>query len=206
MHEDRDTEGLHLDRLIDAALGTYANADSGLERRILASIAERARTPRLGRVVWAAALAAAACMLLIFTLMHTRPGHAPQSNARNTPTLQPAPKEGARSKETAGPNETVSVAPRPPQPASKSPQRVRPEHAAGRLMAAALPKQEFFPTPRPLSSQERALVDFATQAPDAARDSFVAAQKQADEPIAITDLHIAPIQIPPLEPPQPGTN
>lgn len=201
MHEESDTQRPDLDRLIDAALGAYAGADSGLEQRVLKRVAaERVYAPRFGRVIWAAALAAAACLLLIFILLHARPGPAPQSNARNTPTLRPAPAE------TAGPRETASVAPQPTQRPSRSPQRVRPEHAPGRLMAAALPKQQFFPAPRPLSSQERALVNFATQAPAPARDSFVAALQQADAPIAIADLHIAPIQIPPLEPPQPGTN
>lgn len=84
----------------------------------------------------------------------------------------------------------------------KAPGR-RPRRHSQTIAAKAipLPKRDVFPTPRPLTPQEQALVEFAAHATKAERASFFAAQQQADEP-----LHIAAIQIPPIEPPAPGTN
>lgn len=190
MREDND-----LDRVIDSALATYAGADAGLERRTLARIgAAPAPAHRLRWMAWAAVLTAAACLLLFMVLTHGKPAHAPGESAFNLPPSQQAPKETAR------------VAPQAAQPQSRLPHHGLPENAAGSSVAAALPKQQVFPTPRPLSPQERALAEFAAQAPEAEHKSFVAAQRKADEPIAIADIQVAPIQIPPLEPPSPGAN
>lgn len=210
MREGNDLDRPDPDGLIDSALGTYAHADFGLEHRVLARIAaEPTPAPRFPRMIWAAALAAATCvLLLIFVLMHARPARAPESNARKTPAAEPAPKETARTNETAQAN---------PQPVQRSGGVQRRQQArdsdraeikATTALAARLPRQEIFPTPRPLSPAERALVTFATRAPVTTRDSFVAAQQQADAPIAIADLRIAPIQIPPIDltPTKPDTN
>ncbi len=190
MREDSD-----LDRLIDVVLGTYAEADSGLERRVLARVgAGRTLKPRFGRMVWAAGLAAAVCLLLIFVLVHPRLVHAPDMNARNTPTLQRRP-------ETA-----VRATPPIMQRRSGSTRKLRPEHGAVTSLDAGLPKQEMFPMPRPLSPEERALAEFAARAPEAERESLIEAQIQSDEPIAIAAIRIEPIQIPPLESPEAGAN
>ena len=195
MREERD-----LDRLIDAALATYAEADSGLERRVLARIAaRRAPASRMRRVAWAAALTAVACLLLLLVLMHTRPARTPETNARNTPLLEPAPL--GEPPIASRPARSTNGLLRPMRRDNASP-----DHAAGKTAAAAMPRQEVFPTPRPLSPEERALVGFATHAPEAERESFVAAQKQAAEPITIAGIHIVPIQIPLLKSPSPGTN
>jgi len=194
MHKDSDP-----DRLIDAALGTYARADSGLERRVLARIAAaHLAAPCTRWMLWAVALTAAACLLIFILLEHSKPAHPSGDNAANAPHVQQAPI-------LVTPPAQRASGPHHAQPKNRA-RRPPPHNKAGTAFAARLPRQEVFPTPRPLSRQERALVNFATQAPIAARDSFVAAQQQTDAPIAIADLRIAPIQIPPLELPPPGTN
>lgn len=190
MHEEND-----FDRVIDEALGVYGEADSGLERRLLARIAAgHTKSPRLGGVVWAAALVATAGLLIAVVLMRARPAHTPDTNARIAPALQQAPKETARVESPAT------------QRVSRLRRVVRPARTAGNPAVAALPKREVFPTPRPLSPEEQALAEFAAHATETERKSFIAAQEHLDEPIAIAAIHIAPIRISPLEPPQPGAN
>ncbi len=62
------------------------------------------------------------------------------------------------------------------------------------LMMTTLPKMEVFPTPRPLSAQERALVGFAAQASPAAKREVVEAEKHLGDPIVIAELKIEPLE------------
>lgn len=75
------------------------------------------------------------------------------------------------------------VAPRPPQivVAAEVPKSAR---------RRALPKRRVFPTPAPLTRDERALLAFAAHAPDLARDL----SRRIDEPIQITEIKIAPLK------------
>ncbi|HEV2136758.1 MAG TPA: hypothetical protein VGR47_21240 [Terracidiphilus sp.] len=79
--------------------------------------------------------------------------------------------------------------------------KVHPRGGESAARAAPLPKLDLFPTPRPLSAEEEALVNFAAKAPKTERESLLAAQEQADAP-----LSIAAIEIKPLEPPASGAN
>lgn len=181
MREDTD-----LDRLIDAALSTYADADSNLEQRVLARISLKPAPPRRRWLAGAVALPAVACLLLFILLFGSKPHHAPSGEISRT----------------AGSGQPHAAMPRvaPPKSFSGRPAR-QPKPAS-----AQLPKRDIFPTPQPLSAAERALVEFATYAPEAERKSFVEAQKQLDEPIKMANIQIDTIRIPPLEPPQPGAN
>lgn len=64
-------------------------------------------------------------------------------------------------------------------------------HSHGR---AALPKQPEFPTPSPLTSEERLLVAMVKQDPEGAAQVFGSLRKRESEP-----LEIAPLIMPPLE-------
>lgn len=196
MHEEADLDRPDFDGLIDAALGTYANADSGLEQRVLARIiVGRAYARRLRRMVWAAALTATACPLLLMVLMHPRPIRSPVAQAFNRSPLQQVPNAESR------------VKPRIVQWKSGALQHhAQAQGAAGKFVANRLPKRDTFPTSQRLSPAEQVLVDFAEQAPKAERNAFVGDQKQASEPIAIAAIRITPIQIPPLEQPHTGAN
>lgn len=184
----------NLDRLIDAALGTYAEADSDLERRVLARIACQ-RTPawRKGPLGWVSALAAVACLLLAVALMHRGAARAPVADRRNVPALPQAPVMSE-----------APIASRIPQRSSRSAHHRPTENAAGRSLAIRLLKQEIFPMPRPLSPEEQVLAEFVARAPEAERESLIEAQEHSDEPIAIAAIRIEPIQIPPLELPEAG--
>ena len=190
MRDDSD-----LDRTIDTALASYADADSGLEQRVLARIAaESSRVPRLRRMAWALALATAAGLLLFILLERPKPKRELEQNAEKTPQAQHAPRATAR------------VEPQGALRIGGPSHRSHSNRAVVKPAVVRLPKQDVFPAPQPLSPAERALVEFAAQAPEAERQSFVAAQEQLDKPIEVSAIHIDPIQIPPLEPPQPGAD
>ena len=190
MHEGND-----FDRVIDEALGAYGVADSGLERRALARIAaEHAPVPWRGRSLWAAFLAAAACLLIAMVLMHGRPASAPQANRIGPPAPHEVPKETARVESPAT------------QRVGRLRRVARPARTAGEPAAAALPKLEVFPTPRPLSPAERVLVEFAAHAPAPERRSFLAAQTQAGAPIHLAEIRINSLHISPLQSSHLGTN
>jgi hypothetical protein len=76
-----------------------------------------------------------------------------------------------------------AVAPRPPQIVARA---AVPKSARRQT----LPKRRVFPTPVPLSGQERALLAFAAHAPDLARDL----RSRIDEPIQFTEIKIAPLE------------
>lgn len=186
-----------LDLLLDSALTTYADPgpDSGLEQRILTRIsAEAAPAPRRRRLLWAIALPAAACLLLLF---FSTPKHPHPSSGR---TMQAHPSQEA-------PLIAAQTAP-PPAPHLESPQitekptrKTQSEPIALAAKPVPYPKLDVFPTPRPLTHAEQALAVFAVRAPEPERESLVEVQKQLEEP-----LHIAAIHIPLLEPPDEGNN
>jgi hypothetical protein len=195
MHETTDLDRPDFESQINAALHTYANADSGLEQRVLARIDDgRASAPRLRWIVWAATLTATSCLLLVMVLMHARPARSPVANTFNRSPLQQMPNAEARFELGTE------------QRKSGQPHHTKAQRAAGKLVNSRLPKRDYFPSPQKLSPGEQVLVDFAAQAPKAERIAFVDDQQQASEPIAIAAIRITPIQIPPLEQPHTGAN
>lgn len=76
------------------------------------------------------------------------------------------------------------AAPRPPRMAAVA--------QAPRLSARhviTLPKRRRFPTPTPLTAEERALLAFAAHSPDEARDFG----RRIDQPVRIEEIQIAPL-------------
>ncbi|MGH9590802.1 MAG: hypothetical protein ACRD25_10415 [Terracidiphilus sp.] len=211
MHDSRD----ELDRLLDSALATYAHpgpdsgADLGLEQRILTRIAaERHGAPRRRWLAWAVALPAAAILLLFAGL----------SIARQTYTPRPASQQGHISSQRLHRRNQLAAEKRGnglyqgttsvvPKKHSKEQWSLAPDaaphsrRAARAAPAEPLPKLDVFPTPQPLSPEEQALVNFAAYATKSERESLVTALPQANAP-----LHIAAIQIKPLQPPAAGAN
>jgi hypothetical protein len=68
--------------------------------------------------------------------------------------------------------------------------------ARGMRTAAAkqLPKLDSFPTPRPLSPEEEALVSFARQAPPGVKKAVIEDQQHWDQPIIVADLRDPSLQ------------
>jgi hypothetical protein len=118
-----------------------------------------------------------------------KPAHTPTTLARQTYQSQQPPPVAAHAE---------------PVPALRSKAHLleaRPHHTAAGAKPAPLPKLDVFPTPRPLTREERAMVVFVAQAPESERKALIEAQEQFDAP-----LSIAAIQIPAIEPPQEGAN
>ena len=187
-----------LDLLIDSALSTYADPgpDSGLEDRVLVTLAGvRTAAPRVGGgwrrswLPWAVAIPLAAGLLFLW-LSPVRdkplPASEPQAARVGAPTAV-APHAGSSSEARCGVPHRHAV--RTTQPTS-------PVQSA---QTVPLPKLDVFPTPQPLTADERALVVVVTQTPLPAREALVEAQSLNHLPV-----RIAEIQIPPLEPPDQG--
>jgi hypothetical protein len=187
-----------LDLLIDSALATYADPgpDSGLENRVLAALSAihaeppTVITPRPRRwLPWAIAVPIAAGLLFLWL-----------SIARNKPLPASEPQQARQS--APGPiappaapsNEVRRAVPR------RHPVRIpQPSSSVQTAQAAPLPKLDVFPTPQPLTTEERALVGVVTETPLPAREALVEAQSLDHQPIRIAEIHI-----PPLEPPDQG--
>lgn len=196
MHEDDE-----LDLLLDSALSAYADPgkDSGLEERILTRIstcvsAPAAPAPRRRWMVWAIALPLTACLLL-FLFSGPRPTHPPISHVGQEPRPQQPPVLDARTEAQSAPR----LQPLPKAKALTLKAHSRPVTLATDTIP--LPKLDVFPTPRPLSAEERAIVSILLQTPEPELKALAEAQKQRD-----TLLSIAAIHIPQLEQPDLGTN
>lgn len=179
-----------LDRLLDAALSTYADPgpDSGLEAGILARIgAERTAGHRHHwRLLWAAGMPAlAACLLLLLAPALWR--HAAPHTA---PRIQPSAEH---------PLIASSARPALAKPVRRSVRHVVRTPDSSIPRPTATPKLDVFPAPEPLSPQEQALVRFVAMTSVAQRKDLMQAQQQAVAPLRITA-----ISIPPIEPPAEG--
>jgi hypothetical protein len=191
-----------LDLLLDSALATYGDPgpDFGLEDRVLNALkaarvpemrtAWADRKPRRGWFAWVFALPVAVCMLLLW-LSTTKSVHAPsgptqQARQTNQPPAIPRIAAPALAPQTSR-RHSVRTA-----------RSARPLSNAEVAAAVPRPRLDVFPTPQPMSSEERALGVVAKQTPLPLRKALVEAQ-QDDSPI-----HIAAIHVPQLESPDQG--
>lgn len=174
---DRDA----LDRLLDAALSTYADPGPNLAPRILAAVSDRT-APRLRLAAWALPLAVATAVLALLALI------APWRVTQRPRSAQPT--------ETAA-SASPAIVRAPAQPSAHRAARHTPRPPAARTVSS--PRQETFPAPAPLSPQEQALVHLVAAASAEQRAHLLQQQQQASEPI-----RIAAISIPPIAPPAEG--
>jgi hypothetical protein len=182
MPEDPD-----LDSLIDAALETYADrsADANLAERILSRLAnEPAPKMRPGWLPWAAvAFPAAICLLL---LAYFGWGTA---DSHTAPDIQ-----GAQLHNPAGP----SV--RPQAIWTAEPARTRHINHVALLQHSLAdtaklqppPKLDVFPTPTPLTRQERALAVYVAHTPRAEQQAL-ARSEQEQTPLTVASIHVIPL-------------
>ena len=154
-----------LDRMLDAALAKYAAVEprTGLEDRVLANLrAEQAHVPDHAWWRWSAIAAVAAVILVVLalSLRRDKPSRPIVVNHPSTPIE--VPKERA--------TQTVSYAhgsgtrPARPSTARKPAMRSSPPEVA----IASTPKLEQFPSPQPLSEQEKLLQNYVAQNPEQA--------------------------------------
>lgn len=173
------------DLLLDAALRSYADPElkDGLASRVLSSPqaarpAWDLRRParRIGWWVWSFPALAGACVLILL-LGRNWPDERPASRpieARHFAPVEPP----------TAPHAGVQVAVEHPRhPVYRM--KVRSGGAPG--VRASLPKRDVFPTPTPLSPEERVLVEVATRTPAPRLKAVVEAQEALSRSFAIAD-------------------
>jgi len=154
-----------LDHLLDSLLANYADAEPrpGFETRLRTVLHEPKPTFRFGWL-WAGA-AAAVMAVAIFAIYNSRPAELPPP-----PTI-----------EAAKPPVLLPIRPIPAPHVSQKRHGLRVEPLP--LTADVGPRQEVFPTPIPLSEQERLLLRYLAGTP---RDEIVS-HAHEDEPIEKTE-------------------
>jgi hypothetical protein len=182
-----------LDRMIDAALASYGEAGDEVSERVLRVVERRIaqeHAPRRRRwLPWAAALAAAACVLAFFVARPSpRPAQLPGSSARQMQQQTP----GSTVAEVKPPAIGKSAK---PVERNSAKQGVKFQPGSETAKAEALPKLDVFPTPQPLSEDEEALSFFIQRASTAEVKQLLEAQARFEAPLTIDEL-----EIPPLEP------
>jgi hypothetical protein len=197
-----------LDILLDAALVTYAEPEPcpALEAHILASTSRARRMSiRSFRASlrlrgenwqpWTIPAFAALLLIVIFSVRHAlthRAALPPAAGLSHMPdTLDHVPAIGTP---------VPTVATQQAAARSNSPQTAKAIRVAVPKQQP-LPRLEVFPTPTPLTREEQALVALANRNPGDITQSLARSHTQPVEP-----LHIAAIQIPPLNPPDKSGN
>ncbi|HEY1677674.1 MAG TPA: hypothetical protein VGG04_08215 [Candidatus Sulfotelmatobacter sp.] len=149
-----------VDLLLDKGLARYAEVEprEGLEDRILANL--RAERPRVSiHAWWKWGVAALTAMVLVAAAVAFRPARKSQ------PVI--GPQTGAET-QSARDSETQLANPEVPGTPKRSPVRRRPAHRDAPVMtvaAAKAPKLDQFPSPRPLTEQEKMLLGYIEQNP-----------------------------------------
>jgi hypothetical protein len=161
----RDAADHEADRVLDVALAKYAAVEphAGLEARILANLrAEQTRTP--DRAWWHWSLPAAVIAVLVVALSLAwrsgKPTHPVDA------TVQPSPqRSGTRLLSNRGGSQVRGnhVLPHKHEAQTTAVRRSRSED-----VAAAAPKLDQFPSPRPLSEQEKMLRSYVAENPERA--------------------------------------
>ncbi len=172
-----------LDNLIDAALPGYAATEPrpGLEHRILKNAL--AEYPRRRRFAWTWALAvpAAACLLtlLFFSGRHNSYRHTLEATAATPPPAT-----------TASPRETPATDSFPSPRKRSVPHKLPTQPSTTR---ETLPREEVFPSPSPLTAEERAAIALV-------RDPAQMPRQIDTAGVEISPIHIAELQIKPIAP------
>jgi hypothetical protein len=154
-----------VDRRLDAALAKYAAAEprEGLEGRILANLrAERAQTPHGAWWRWSIAGALAAAIVVALALAWKSGSPSPPVIANHPSEAMPVA-EQPRSHGAPEPGED-----RGHPPAVHSAIGHSMHHASAPAIATANPKLDQFPSPQPLSEQEKLLQSYVAENPEQA--------------------------------------
>lgn len=192
MHDESERE---CDALLDAALKSYAQAEGedesvpAVTSRTMAAV--RAADSQRKKATWAWwALPVAAVLVLAAVLLPLRRHAQPVSHASVSRMTQPAPPRSAQVE---------------PPPSHAAVRRVS-EHVQRKALVAPqpLPKLDVFPTPTPLSAEERALVAMAQRDPKQAEQALTMPEEKPSTPLEIKPLTIAAIEISPLNAPDKG--
>jgi hypothetical protein len=201
MHDDKRDQ--FVDELLEASLKRYRGEEpgSGLEMRILAGIRTRERAARWRGLGWAVAVCAGVLVAFVLTLRFV-----------HTPLRQPAPRASLLQPVTTPPAMVSQQQPRGSggaEPGFSGPRLVQgpkekprtpkppcgPKPSGGRPGVRASKRPEQFPTPFPLTEQEKLLLALLNKA---TKPDLVAQTNDTDE-APVSDLEIPRIKIAALE-------
>jgi len=174
----------HLDNLLDEALSEYRHAEplAGIESRILARIAERETRRNPFALRWAIAFACAAAVALAIWLGIGRrtPHTAAPSESAVTKPVEKAPGPTQAPEVVASASGTVEVR----KAASRSVPQLPPTETALQMKPAV------FPSPAPLTADERAFMAALNQFPNT-----MPVASEPDKAITIAEIEIKPLAI-----------
>jgi hypothetical protein len=187
-------DGPELDQLLDDALRTYAEPNFPLEDRILSAF-EASRSSSNSKVlhlhnrrlIWSLALSAAVFLLiLVIGIQKT-----PQPDAG----LQSGAHQFQQARVDAHQSEPPSVTQHLPDHPVHGSKLHRNHPTYGALaISASPPKLDIFPSPRPLTPEERTFADYIERAPEPERKAFAQALDFQPQPLRISAINIQPIE------------
>ncbi len=187
-----------VEKLLDSALlhRTKPEPAPGLEARILervrADAGEQSDRKKLWKF-WVAAVAAGAAVAMITMIYVANRSHSPAANTTQAGNAVPAPAPG----EKPAANTEATLQPRSKEVVAAPMQAARRENKpARRAETRHWPSQ--FPTPAPLSPEEKALVQYVRGTPSEVLAASLAQEKSAGQWLEIKPLKIPPLEIPPL--------
>jgi hypothetical protein len=182
MNMDPNDKTREIDQWLESGLRQYTNVEprTGLESRVLAKLKAEHNQIASSHVWWWVAGMATALAAIVVTVWvwqgsrEVRPpiaaGISPSTHHEESPKeIEPRP--APENAHAAGSDPAGQVTTRRPSSIRPSSQ---PRHE---LAAAATPKLEQFPSPRPLSEQEQILMSYVVQYPEKAA---LVAQAQAE--------------------------
>lgn len=179
------------ERLLDAALETYADSSfgSGLEQRVINRIfEEKRRFNRRRWISWIVGPVAACALSLVFIV--SRLSHNPSAVTPHTH----APARSATASIAGDRSQATS------QPRAKAREftasNMHPTKTAAAAERSARPKLDVFPTPLPLSDEEKALCVVAATGSQPARRALAEAEIHQDDRLVIARLAISPLETP----------
>jgi len=186
MHDDKRDQ--FVDELLEASLKQYRGEEPrlGLEMRILAGIRAREDVARRRRLVWALAACAGILAAIVLVLHSTHaPNRRPATSAAGT---HPAPLQAATTA-TPGSADSRIRSPRLVQGPKEKPRSPKPG-----VRATKRPEQ--FPTPMPLTEQEKLLLTYVA---NTTKPDLLAETNKADGAAEISNIKVAPLEIEPLD-------
>jgi hypothetical protein len=157
-HDGQNLERDHFDRELDAVLARYAAAEprAGLEEGVLANLrAQPMQGPN--RAWWQWSLAALTAVAIVALALTWKTLPAQREAGSHAPTTKEAPKTPAI--QVASASSRISA-----RTNHASLPSARPHHSLP-AAAAALPKLDQFPSPEPLTEQEKMLAGYIYQYP-----------------------------------------
>ncbi|MGA9565684.1 MAG: hypothetical protein WBS19_09200 [Candidatus Korobacteraceae bacterium] len=173
-----------LEKILDQALSEYRDAEplSGLEDRVMRRIQEQKAIRQPRGLRWAIALGCAAAIAFAMWLgLERRPPQTTAPSARANPeSVQPAPVQVP----SVAVADTGANASHRPKPARQTASAMAPPEQPTHVMPAV------FPSPTPLTAEERAFVAALQRDPVA-----MPTASDADTAITIAEIEIKPLSV-----------